>query len=271
MNNLEKKMVAILKDLKENHHVVGIKAEFEAEGTRLEEALRLKEVVSKADLDLTIKIGGCEAIKDMYEAKVIGVTRIVAPMIETPYALKKFIKATQLAFSEEERTDTSFLINIETFVGYKNLDAMLALPEISSLKGVVLGRVDMTGSMGLTREDINSPEIFNIAKDIGIKLKTKKLEHIIGGGVSAASLPFFRDLPIHTLDRYETRKVIFKCPEAMGEDAETGILKAVSFELLWLKNKRDFYGIIHKEDTDRLNMLEKRYKILIAEAGGIVC
>ena len=65
MNNLEKRMVEALKDLKENHHVTGVKAEFEAEGTRMEEALRLKDVVSKAGLDLTVKVGGCEALLDM--------------------------------------------------------------------------------------------------------------------------------------------------------------------------------------------------------------
>ncbi|MFA5276435.1 MAG: citrate lyase beta subunit, partial [Candidatus Omnitrophota bacterium] len=68
MNALENKMLKILKDLKDNHHVIGVKAEFEAEGTRIEEALRLKEVVTKAGLELTIKIGGCEAVKDMYDA-----------------------------------------------------------------------------------------------------------------------------------------------------------------------------------------------------------
>ena len=55
MNLLERKMLDALKDLKENHHVIGIKAEFEAEGTRMEEALRLKEVITKAGLDLFIK------------------------------------------------------------------------------------------------------------------------------------------------------------------------------------------------------------------------
>ena len=63
MNTLDRGMVDTLKDLKAHHHVIGIKAEFEAEGTRLEEALRLKEVVSAAGIDLTIKIGGCEALK----------------------------------------------------------------------------------------------------------------------------------------------------------------------------------------------------------------
>ena len=270
MNNLEKKMVTILRDLKENHHVVGVKAEFEAEGTRLEEAMRLKEVVSKAGLDLTIKIGGCEAIKDMYEARVIGVSRIVAPMVETPYALKKYLAATKLVFSPEEREEVCFLINIETITGYNNLDAMLALPEIKDLGGIVLGRVDMTGSMELSRDDVNSDQIFEIAKNIGLKAKKYNLEHLIGGGVSAESLPFFRNLPTGTIDRYETRKVIFKCPNALEKDADKAILKAVGFELMWLKNKRDFYGMIHKEDEQRLGMLEARYKKLIDQAGGIV-
>ena len=92
MNLLEQQMCDTLKDLKENHHVWGVKAEFEAEGTRLEEAMRLKEVVTKAGLDLTIKIGGCEAIKDMLDARTIGVKAIVAPMVESSYALKKYVQ-----------------------------------------------------------------------------------------------------------------------------------------------------------------------------------
>jgi len=270
MNNLEKKMVLILQDLKENHHVVGVKAEFEAEGTRLEEAMRLKEVVSKAGLDLTIKIGGCEAIKDMYEARVIGVNKIVAPMVETSYALKKYLMATKLVFSAEEREEVDFFVNIETITGFNNLDEMLALPEAKDLDGIVLGRVDMTGSMGLSRDEVNSDKIFNIAKTIGEKIKGRNLDLLIGGAVSAESLPFFKNLPQGSLTRYETRKVIFQCPGALEENADKAILKAVGFELMWLRNKRDFYGTIHKEDDQRLVMLEARYKKLIAQAGGIV-
>lgn len=268
MNNLEKKMVDSLKDLKENHFVAGIKAEFEAEGTRMEEALRLKEVISKAGLDFTIKIGGCEALKDMYDARAIGVTRIVAPMIESPYALKKYIKSTELVFSESEREDVSFLINVETVQGYKNFPQMMEMAEKEGLDGIVLGRVDMTGSLGLTREDINSEQIFNIAKELFMPAKKHGLECVIGGGVSAASLPFFNKLPQGHLDFYETRKVIFKCPEALGAKADKGILKAVGFELMWLKNKRDFYGMIYNEDKVRLDMLQSRYDKLIEEAGG---
>jgi 4-hydroxy-2-oxoheptanedioate aldolase len=43
LNKIDREMVGILTGLRENHHVVGIKAEFEAEGTRIEEAMRLKK------------------------------------------------------------------------------------------------------------------------------------------------------------------------------------------------------------------------------------
>ena len=267
MNALENKMLDVLKDLKENNHVIGVKAEFEAEGTRIEEALRLKEVVTKAGLELTIKIGGCEAIKDMYDARAIGVTNLVAPMIESPYALKKYLLSVKNTFPQDERKDISFLINIETVDGYKSFDRMLEIPEISELNGIVLGRVDMTGSLGLKRDDINAEQILGIAKDIFSKAKKRGLKCIVGGGVAKEALPFLRKLQ-GTLDRYETRKIIFKCPEALSDNAEAGILKAVGFELMWLKNKRDFYGMIYNEDKHRIDMLQSRYDKLIKEAGG---
>ncbi len=269
MNKLEKQMVETLKDLKANHHVLAIKAEFEAEGTRLEEAMRLKEVVTKAGLDMTIKIGGCEAMKDMYDAKVIGVNAIVAPMIESAYAMKKYVHATKLVFSEDERTDVEFYINVETKTGLDNLDDMMKQKEFNDIAGVVLGRVDMTGSLGLTREDINSEEIFKIAEIIATKMKKVGKKMTIGGGVSAHSLPFFKRLPANSLTKFETRKLIFSAPESLSDpNTDKGILKAVGFELMWLKNKRDFYGTIFQEDAKRIVMLEERYKKLIEEAGG---
>ena len=82
MNKLELQMTELLQDLKQNYHVSGIKAEFEAEGTRMEEAMRLKDVTSSVPgLCLNIKIGGCEALKDMFDAISLGAQRIIAPMV----------------------------------------------------------------------------------------------------------------------------------------------------------------------------------------------
>lgn len=270
MNSLEKKMVDALIDLRENHHILGVKAEFEAEGTRLEEALRLKEVVTRAGLDLTIKIGGCEALKDMYDARTIGVNAIVAPMIESSYALKKYVQSTRLAFPEDERDEISFMINVETITGFNNVDAMLELPEAQDIIGIVLGRVDMSCSIGMTREYINSEEIFNMANILAAKAEKYNKKLVIGGGVSAHSLPFFKKLPKKSFCKFETRKIIFDAQKALADiNADKGILKAVGFELMWLKNKRDFYGMIHNEDTQRIEMIEERYRKLIEEAGGI--
>ncbi len=270
MNNLEKKMVTALTDLKENHHVIGVKAEFEAEGTRMEEALRLKEIVTRAGLELTIKIGGCEAIKDLLEARTIGVNTIVAPMIETAYALKKYVNATKYVFPKEEWDDINFLINIETITGFNNLEDIVKSEEFKDIHGITLGRVDMTGSMGLSREDINCDTIFNIAQKIALKTKEYNKQLAIGGGVSAYSLPFFKKLPQNSLTKYETRKIIFDAQKSLlSDNADKGILKAVGFELMWLRNKREFYGMIFREDDTRLELLEKRYKTLIEQAGGI--
>jgi 4-hydroxy-2-oxoheptanedioate aldolase len=269
MNELERKMVHQLQDLRENHHVIGVKAEFEAEGTRLEEAIRLKEVISAADLGLTMKVGGCEALRDMYEARVIGVDRVVGPMVESPWALHKFIQAVKMAFPVEERGQVRFCVNVETVTGAQNLDAMLELPDVAELDGIVLGRVDMAGSMGLGRDDINSGAVFEVAAEVCAKAHAKGLECALGGGVSADSLDFMRRLPDGCLSRYETRKVVFECPGALADEAGKGILKAVGFELMWLKNKRDFYGCIFEEDHARIDMLQGRYDSLIEQAGGM--
>jgi 4-hydroxy-2-oxoheptanedioate aldolase len=268
VNNLEKKMVDQLKDLRENYHVAGVKAEFEAEGTRLEEALRLKEVVTKAGLDLTIKIGGSEALKDFFDSKAIGVTHIVGPMVESAYSLKKFLASARFSYPGEEFDSVKFLVNIETITACDNIVELLSKYDINGLAGIVFGRVDLTGSLGLTREDVNSELIFDIASKVFKVAKEKNLEVVVGGGVSKETIPFLNRFPKGTIQRYETRKVIFHCPGGLEGEYDKGILKAVGFELLWLKNKRNFYGQIFQEDAQRIEMLEKRYKRLIEEAGG---
>lgn len=258
MNKLEQEMTALLNDLKANFHVTGIKAEFEAEGTRLEEAMRLKDVTAAAGLGLNIKIGGCEAMKDMLDAVSLGAERIIAPMVETPYALKKFIKAAQLIYRDSlEQVD--LLVNIETVTAYENFKEMLKIPEIKYLNGIVVGRVDMVGSLDMGRDTINGQKILDMTLDLAKQAKDKGLSVVVGGGVSVDSIPFFKAFPKGHLDRFETRKVIFNCPDAIN-NPEEAFIKAVKFELMWLNNKRAYYNSIAREDEDRIVMMENRYK-----------
>ncbi len=255
-------MLNMLKELKKEYSVVGVKAEFEAEGSRLTELLRLKEIVTKAGLDLTIKTGGAEAIRDLYDARLIGVSGIVAPMIESPFALKKYLSAIDIAFPEkEEREGISFFANIETIDAYNNFDEMLELENINKLSGIVLGRSDMSSSLGLAKKDINSGKLFEIAETLIKKAKKKDLKFIVGGSVDVKSLDFFNKLPKTNFAGFETRKIIFKCPNALKRQVGKGIRKALEFELLWLLNKRDYYNKISTEDSKRIKNLHKKYKI----------
>ena len=260
MNSREKKMVETLLELKEKYHVVGIKAEFEAEGTRLEEAMRLKEISLKSGLKLNLKIGGCEAMKDMFDARNIGIQGIIAPMIESAYALKKYIYAVKNVFLEEAE-DIQIMINLETITAIDNFDKMLALPEIKNLNGIVFGRVDLSGSLDLDRDLINHPKILALALEVAAKAKAKGLKVIVGGGISFESLPFLQAFPQEHLDYFETRKVIFSCPGAL-QNPQEAFVKAIEFELLWLNNKKKYYEAISREDEKRLTMLENRYSLL---------
>ena len=63
------------------------------------------------------------------------------------------------------------------------------------------------------------------------------------------------------LDRFETRKIIFSDQSLTALNLKEGMLDAVSFELLWLKNKKNYYGSIFNEDDKRIKMLSDRWEI----------
>jgi hypothetical protein len=250
-------MLEILKSLKEEYGVIAIKAEFEAEGSRLDELVMLNEVVFRADMNLYIKIGGCEAVRDIDQCRLLGASGIMAPMIESPFAMKKFVGAAKKVYGEEWK-NIEWIINAETVTCYDNLDSILKEGE-GFLSTVSVGRVDLSSSMGLERKDINSEKIFKYTKSIAEKSKEYGYNVNFGGGISFDAIPFIQKMyPLN--DRFETRKVVFSSTDNR-ESLENGILKAMEFETLYLENKCNYYDRMAKEDQVRLGMMKERLEI----------
>jgi len=264
MNAYEKRMLELLIQGKK-FGVVSVKAEFEAEGTRSDELLRLLEIARRADVKVGLKIGGCEAIRDLIECKQFGVDYVIAPMVETPYALAKFIAAKDKVFPADEQEEMGFLFNVETISTHQHIGEM-AMASRKGGVGMVFGRVDFAGSLGKDRSFVNSPEMTNYILKAAEAAKANDFHIVVGGGVSSESIQALRQIRKVRLDRFETRKVIFDGSAVESDDIEAGLAVAIEFELLWLKNKRDYYNLIGAEDQSRIEMMEKRSTVKAVSA-----
>lgn len=255
MNLSEKKLNQILNKLKEKYGVYALKTEFGSEGTSIEEAFKLKNIAENSNVGLTLKIAGCEAVRDLRDVQKIGAENIVVPMIESDYALKKFIHSVNTVFDENERKQKHFAVNIETQLGYENLDKIISSPEFSQINAVTLGRDDFTASLGLSRDDAESDVVLKIANDISKRVNNCGKNFCIGGCVSPQSVNFFKE--IEGLEFFETRKVVFDAKKALSvPDIKDGIVLAFEFEILWLENRRTVYGKIFPSDEKRILRLE---------------
>ena len=256
MNSTELKMLELLKKARDQHGVVAVKAEFEAEGTRPDEFHRLLELAQRADLKVALKIGGAEAVSDLLASKVYGVDYVIAPMVETRYALSKFVDAKNKTHGPDEAR-TEFLINVETETTLRNLDEMLPLA-LEGGVGIVFGRVDFTLSRGMPRGAINERSITDAVLQVARACREADLDLVVGGSVSPDAVEALREIQAVKLDRFETRKIIFDGAAVTSDSIFAGIAIAVEFELLWLKNKRDYYKRIAEEDLARIEMMEAR-------------
>ena len=125
MNINEFEMIDVLKRLKNEYGVFELKAEFEAEGSRMEEMMRLRDIANRADLPIILKIGGAEAVTDIYNGIILGVEGLIAPMVETPYAVYKYLGVIENLINPDNRDYIDFAINIETKTAVENIDEIL--------------------------------------------------------------------------------------------------------------------------------------------------
>ncbi len=257
MNSIEKRMLDILKELKQKHNILAVKAEFEAEGTRKDELVNLANIVSRADLDMHVKIGGCEAVRDMHECRTFGAEAIIAPMIESPFAMKKYLQAIDAVYTEEEQKNMRYVFNAETITGYNNLDDIIAVPGFKErIDSVSVGRVDFSASLGLSRDAINTDQVTPYLETMLRKCHAAGIKCGFGGGVSPETIPVFEKVK-DVLYKFETRKIVYRYSSDL--QVVDALILGMEFELLYLKNKNNLYTYLQNEDVKRIAMLEKRF------------
>lgn len=251
--HLRRELTDSLKRLKEEYGAVSIKAEFEAEGSRKDELIMLRGFVETAGLGLIIKIGGCEAVHDLDQCKLLGATGVMAPMIETPFAMDKFKGAVNKVYEDEVRIER--IINAETKTCLRNFDEILEHGQ-GFLTGVTVGRSDLSASMGVDRKNIESDVMFDATKEFCSKAKRAGLVANFGGNIGLESVPFILKMKPY-IDRFETRKVVIMASDD-GTFLKRAIAQALDFELLYLKFKSEYYMGMATEDKKRIERLTRQ-------------
>ena len=233
--------------------VVGIKQSFEDEGALPQDILTMRRITEQIGLNLSIKIGGCEAKTDIQFCKSINADKIVAPMVETSFALTKFIE------SIINIPKLNFYINIESKTAYENLDNILSSPSSKLLSGIVIGRSDLTKSYGFGKDYVDSPQMQDIVYKALVKCKEYNITTLMGGNISSKSSKFVKKLYKEKLLKYiETRNVIIKLNNKNINNIASIIKSSLIFESKWLQYKANYYNKIGKEYTDRSILILNR-------------
>tara|TARA_Y100000991_G_scaffold215711_1_gene207718 strand:+ start:11111 stop:11908 length:798 start_codon:yes stop_codon:yes gene_type:complete len=257
INNLEAKIHSLIK----TGRLMAIKAEFEAEGTRIDELGLLSNICFKNNVPLTLKTGGPAAIRDIFEAFQLSAKNILIPMIESSYSLEYFIISYNKFLNDFQDLNiiNKLSINIESKLGYKNIGNILQLIEEKSLpiSHIVIGRTDLSSSLKIT--DVNSEEILNIAKDIITKASRKNVKCTIGGNLSSDSFEFINYLKDYKLEAFESRKATFKLTNSLTKKEFDNLIQlGLEFELAWLNLKRKMYNFRSEEENTRIQTIKSR-------------
>lgn len=232
----------------------GIKISFEDEGAQLNEMITMNALTKKYSLDLAIKIGGCEAKNDIINCNILDCNHIVAPMVETNYALSKFIDCVKLYTSNKE-----IGFNLETIESFNNLSQLYE--QFQDIDFITFGRVDFIKSLGKDRDFVNSDEMFDTVKKVFTLAKRKNIKCYLGGAISKDSKKFIKNLiDLNLIDKFETRYAIFSVDNLDINKFNEIIYNANLFELEWLKFISNRYQKYADKDSQRIIMIKERIK-----------
>lgn len=197
-----------------------LKGEFEAEGLTRDELAVEVAWAARRGIDYLCKIGGCEAKSDLSFLERLGVTSVVAPMIESAFAMSKYMDALPADHFRH------IGVTIETTDAVDRIEAILDAG--TRLTNVTLGRSDLTASF--SGRGVDSDETMVMVRAVARAAHGRGLEVTMGGGVNVRTREMLRndaDLAA-SIACVETRKVVIPVTAFL----ETGVLeRAIEIEL----------------------------------------
>ena len=251
-----KKIINYLKKLKKQN-IVAVKQSLEDEGASFEELTLMRKITKKASLKHNVKVGGCEAKTDIYFCEKLGVDGIVAPMVESNYALRKFMQIIS------KNKKQSLYVNLESIQAFKNINQMIRTKNFKKLRGIVIGRSDLAGSLNLQKSEVDSKKIFKLVLNLLKKIKRKKITTKMGGSLTTRSLDFANKLyEMKLLDSVETRNIEIKLSDQVFANFNKLIIDIFNFELEWIKYKQKRFSktknVIKNDNLSRIKELKKK-------------
>ncbi|MCB1137922.1 MAG: aldolase [Leptospiraceae bacterium] len=249
----ELRLSAALRNLKERHGLVAIKTGTEVEDMSFDEISLLRRI-TEGLLPLHVKIGGPEARNDIRSLLEIGVDGIIAPMIESSYALKNFIETLRELCPPARYSTLEKGINLETITAFRNMDSILTSPARKELTQVTAARTDLSGSMDRSPDD---PEVLEACALIVVRCQEYELRTSVGGAIH----PGIIDDLVRRIapDTINTRHMVIS-RQALRQDAVGHLGECLDFELQLYRYLSTIPGIRQQAYAKRVELLSARMK-----------
>jgi len=194
-----------------------LKGEFEAEGLTRVNVASEALFASRLGLDYLVKISGAEAKSDLNYIADLGIKSLTCPMIETPFAMKKYIEMLPRGTFEH------IGVTIETITAVANIETILN--EGKSLTNVTIGRSDLTASW--CGDHVESERTMEMVKKVARAAKNRNLQVTMGGSIGSATIELLRKDPVlyDLIDYIETRKVVMSVKSSIENHSLQNALK----------------------------------------------